>query len=57
MAKRKKSFEDMMDEFIEGLYADGTIGRWKVENKVKEAKSVLRKASRKINEERKRKAA
>jgi len=50
MARRKKSFEDMMDEFIEGLYADGTMAKWENERLEKKAKNAIRKASRKVRE-------
>ena len=54
---KKSNFYRELDRFIDELYADGTVGKWKVEKKLKEAKGVQRKTARTINEYRARKTA
>jgi hypothetical protein len=48
LADTVKVIDGMCDE----LYANGTIGKWKVEKKLKESKRVIRKTERKLREQR-----
>jgi hypothetical protein len=42
----------VIDEMCDELYANGTIGKWKIEKKLKESKRVIRKTERKLREQR-----
>jgi hypothetical protein len=58
MAKRK-TFENQLNDFIDGLYSDGTIARWEAEKRLKEQERSLKRLDRKaaaINKLRKKSA-
>ena len=45
MAKRK-TFDDRLEDFVEGLYADGTVERWEAEKRMKAQERRLNKLDR-----------
>ncbi|GHT52862.1 hypothetical protein FACS1894106_2490 [Spirochaetia bacterium] len=49
--KQLKTIDDVINNWFDELEKDGTAGRWTVEKKLKEAKRLQRKTSRKLREE------
>ena len=52
MAKKVKPFADQFQDFVESLFDDGSIERWEVDTKIKKVKSLERKTSRRLREQR-----
>jgi len=48
--KAKQDFQSALDNFIKGLYEDGTITRWKAEDRLREQERKLKKLEREEKE-------